>query len=86
MTMVQDWLADETDYETAYYGKWHIGPLKDLFESRFEHTHRPPHTGRVPSFAKSHGHPNTAEFGPLVKSYAGGKAGPWTYRWKSSPT
>lgn len=75
MTMVQDWLADETDYETAYYGKWHIGPLKDLFESRFEHTHRPPHTGRVPLFAKSHGHPNTAEFGPLVKSYAGGKAG-----------
>ena len=51
MRMVQDWAADETDYETAYYGKWHIGPPPDLFASRFEHAHRPPYPGRTPLFA-----------------------------------
>ncbi len=74
MRMAQDWAADETDYETAYYGKWHIGPPSDLFASRFEHTHRPPYTGRVPLFATGHGHPNTT-LGPLVKSIANGTSG-----------
>jgi arylsulfatase A-like enzyme len=74
MTMVQDWLADETDYETAYYGKWHIGPPQDLMDSRFEHTQRPPYPGRVPAFAEGHGHPTT-KLGPLVKSFANGLAG-----------
>ena len=74
MRMVQDWAADETDYETAYYGKWHIGPPQDLFDSRFEHAHRPPYPGRTPAFATGHGHPNT-RLGPLVQSFGGGKAG-----------
>lgn len=38
VTMLQDWAAAATDCETAYYGKWHIGPAADLFASRFEHT------------------------------------------------
>ena len=74
MRMVQDWAEDETDYETAYYGKWHIGPPQDLFDSRFEHAHRPPYPGRTPAFATGHGHPNT-RLGPLVQSFGGGKAG-----------
>ena len=74
MRMVQDWAADETDYETAYYGKWHIGPPPDLFASRFEHAHRPPYPGRTPLFATGHGHPSTA-LGPLVQSFAFGTAG-----------
>jgi arylsulfatase A-like enzyme len=74
MTMLQDWIADETDYESAYYGKWHIGPPKDLMDSRFEHTQRPPYPGRAPSFSEGHGHPNT-KLGPLVKSVGNGHAG-----------
>ena len=74
MRMVQDWAADETAYETAYYGKWHIGPPQDLFDSRFEHAHRPPYAGRTPAFATGHGHPNS-RLGPLVQSFGGGKAG-----------
>ena len=75
MTMVQDWLAEETRYETAYFGKWHIGPPQDLFDSRFEHTHRPPYAGRTPLFAVGHGHPN-ATLGPLVRSVPGGLMSP----------
>ena len=74
MRMVQDWAEDETDYETAYYGKWHIGPPPDLFATRFEHAHRPPYPGRTPLFATGHGHPNPS-LGPLVQSFAHGTAG-----------
>ncbi len=38
---IQDWAADETEYQSAYFGKWHIGPANDLFNSSFEHTQRP---------------------------------------------
>ena len=38
---IQDWAAAETDCQTAYFGKWHIGPAEDLFASAFEHTQRP---------------------------------------------
>ncbi|MDP6114801.1 MAG: sulfatase-like hydrolase/transferase [Planctomycetota bacterium] len=72
--MIQDWADDETTYETAYFGKWHIGPAEDLFNSRFHHTHDRPYEGGPPFLNGSHWHPTTA-IGPLVKSYAGGKAG-----------
>jgi choline-sulfatase len=36
--MIQDWAASQTDYESAYFGKWHIGPADDLFNSSFHHT------------------------------------------------
>ena len=74
VTMVQDWMADETDYESGYYGKWHIGPPADLMKSRFAESHRPPYPGREPLFASSHGHPNP-RLGPLVKEAGDGIAG-----------
>jgi len=67
------WLADETPYETAYFGKWHVGPADDLFRSRFHHTHRP-YEGGPPFLTSSHWHPRT-ELGPLVQSIADGRAG-----------
>lgn len=73
LTMIQDWLDDETDYESAWFGKWHVGPAEDLFASRFHHTQKPYEGG--PFFLRnSHWHPNT-RLGPLVKSVAGGEAG-----------
>jgi arylsulfatase A-like enzyme len=67
------WIADRTPYESAYFGKWHIGPAEDLFASRFHHTQRPDPDG-PPFLASSHWHP-TAALGPLVRSVAGGRAG-----------
>jgi arylsulfatase A-like enzyme len=73
MTMLSDWIADETSYESAYFGKWHIGPVADLFNSRFEHVAKPYPGG--PEFMKSgHWHPGE-NFLPTCKSMAGGKAG-----------
>ena len=73
-TMIQDWADDETDYETAYFGKWHIGPVDDLHNSRFHHTQPKPHEGGPPFLNNSHWHPEKS-LGPLVKSMGDGTAG-----------
>jgi arylsulfatase A-like enzyme len=73
ISMLQDWVDDETEYESAYFGKWHIGPAQDLFDSRFHHTQKPYEGGPV-FLTSSHWHPNT-RIAPLVKSIAGGRAG-----------
>lgn len=71
--MIQDWIEEESDYVSAWFGKWHIGPAQDLFDSRFHHTHRPYEGG--PGFlTSSHWHPNT-RIAPLVESVGGGSAG-----------
>lgn len=70
ITMLQDWAADCTDRETAYFGKWHIGPADDLFRSRFHHTHPRPHQGGPGFLAGSHWHPGG--LGPLVREPAPG--------------
>ena len=59
VTMIQDWAGDATDYRTGYFGKWHIGPPEDLFNSTFHRTHpnRSVEEGG-PLFATGHGHPN----------------------------
>ncbi len=69
-----DWTNAETGYETAYFGKWHIGPAQDLFDSEFDHTHPRPYEGGPAYLAGSHWHPspNLAEVG---RSLAGGRAG-----------
>ena len=71
--ILPDWIAEETDYESAYFGKWHIGPAEDLYNSSFEHTQRPD-PSLPAALNNSHWHPNTS-LGPLVKSVADGKAG-----------
>jgi arylsulfatase A-like enzyme len=73
LPMLQDWADDETDYQSAYYGKWHIGPAEDLFRSRFHHTQKPTQGG-PPFLHSSHWHPN-ARLAPLVESVASGRAG-----------
>ena len=73
ITMIQDWVDEETAYESAYFGKWHIGPAEDLFQSRFHHTQKP-HEGGPVFLRNSHWHPNT-HIAPLVQSIGGGKAG-----------
>ena len=73
LTTLDAWIADHTAYESAYFGKWHIGPADDLFGSRFHHTQRPDDSDR-PFLTSSHWHPSTS-LGPLVRSVAGGKAG-----------
>lgn len=76
MQILPDWAAKHTDYETAYFGKWHIGPAADLFNSAFHRTHPRPGEEplQLPFLANSHWHPNTA-MGPLVRSFANGQAG-----------
>jgi arylsulfatase A-like enzyme len=74
MRMLQDWMADSTRYESAYFGKWHVGPADDLFASRFDRTHDRPYPGGPPFLDSSHWHPNT-RLGPLVQSVGGGEAG-----------
>lgn len=74
IAMIQDWIDDGGRYESAYFGKWHIGPAADLFDSRFHHTQPRPYEGGPPFLGGSHWHPNTS-LGPLVKDYAGGAAG-----------
>ena len=71
--MLPDWIATETNYESAYFGKWHIGPAEDLYNSRFEHTQQPD-PSRPAALNNSHWHPNTS-LGPLVQSVGDGKAG-----------
>ena len=74
LTMLQDWMADNTHHESAYFGKWHIGTTDDLHDSRFERTQDRPYPGGPPFLDGSHWHPNT-RLGPLVKSVGGGDAG-----------
>ncbi|MHB0936585.1 MAG: sulfatase-like hydrolase/transferase [Armatimonadota bacterium] len=73
LTTLQDWVDAATPYETAYFGKWHIGPAQDLFDSRFHRTQRPYEGG--PAFLhNSHWHPN-ASLGPWVTRVADSNAG-----------
>ena len=72
--MLPDWAAAHSDYETAYFGKWHIGTADDLFNARFDHTHPRPGDEDLPFLSNSHWHPNTS-MGNLVQSYGGGTAG-----------
>jgi choline-sulfatase len=73
LSTLDGWIDDETDYESAYFGKWHVGTATDLFNSRFHHTQKPI-PGGPPFLTNSHWHPNTS-LGPLVHSIADGKAG-----------
>ncbi len=73
VAMIQDWVDEESEYESAWFGKWHVGPAQDLFDSRFHHTQRPYEGG--PGFlTSSHWHPNT-RIAPLVESVGRGAAG-----------
>jgi choline-sulfatase len=74
ITMIQDWADSETNYETAYFGKWHIGNAQDLFNSRFHNTHPKPYENGPTFLATSHWHPNKT-LGPLVKDVYNGLAG-----------
>ncbi len=69
-----DWARAETGHETAYFGKWHIGPAEDLFASSFDHTHPRPYDGGPAYLSSSHWHPgpSLAEVG---QSLARGRAG-----------
>ncbi|MDE0069956.1 MAG: sulfatase-like hydrolase/transferase [Caldilineaceae bacterium] len=73
VAMIQDWIDDEGEYESAWFGKWHIGPAQDLFDSRFHHTQKPYEGG--PSFlTSSHWHPNQM-IGKLVHDVGRGEGG-----------
>ena len=58
LQMLPDWTRENTGYETAYFGKWHIGPADDLFNSSFHHTHPRPDEGDLPFLDSSHWHPD----------------------------
>ena len=73
MTMLQDWVAEHSAHQTAYFGKWHIGPAQDLYASRFEVTHKSYGVGE-PLVNCSHWHPGT-RLAPLVRNVAGGIGG-----------
>ena len=66
--MIQDWIEEESDYESAWFGKWHVGPAQDLFDSRFHHTQKP-----------YEGRPRVSDQFPLASQHAhrapGGKRG-----------
>jgi len=73
ITMLADWIAEETSYESAYFGKWHIGPVEDLFNSRFERVARP-YPGGPEFMKKGHWHP-TRRYFSSCRDVAHGKAG-----------
>jgi arylsulfatase A-like enzyme len=69
--MLSDWIADQTEYESAYFGKWHVGSGEDLFTSRFDYTHRPYDGGplfRHPDHIGAFWRPSTASVPPQVTS------------------
>lgn len=73
VAMIQDWIDSESEYESAWFGKWHVGPAQDLFDSRFHHTQKPYEGG--PAFlASSHWHPNQMT-GKLVHDVGRGNGG-----------
>ncbi len=74
MTMLQDWIDDESNYESAWFGKWHIGAAQDLFDSRFHRTHDEPYEGG-PVFLNTTNWNNKRQIGPLVQSVGRGAAG-----------
>ncbi|MFW5856547.1 MAG: sulfatase-like hydrolase/transferase [Planctomycetota bacterium] len=71
--MIQDWAAETGACETAYFGKWHIGPAEDLFGSRFDHT-MAADADRYPFGRSSHWHPNPS-LGRLTTPLCAGTAG-----------
>ncbi len=73
VAMIQDWTDEESNYESAWFGKWHVGPAQDLFDSRFHHTQKP-YEGGPEFLTSSHWHPNT-RIAPLVESVGQGTAG-----------
>jgi len=74
VAMLQDWIDEEGEYESAWFGKWHIGPARDLFDSRFHHTHDEPHQGG-PVFLGTTNWNNKTQIAPLVQSVGRGAAG-----------
>ena len=74
VAVIQDWVDEESDYESAWFGKWHVGPAQDLFDSRFHHTHTEPFEGGPVFLDSSHWHPNT-RIAPLVQNVGRGTAG-----------
>ena len=73
VAMIQDWIDAESDYESAWFGKWHVGPAQDLFDSRFHHTQKP-FAGGPDFLTSSHWHPNTLK-APLLQDVGRGSAG-----------
>jgi len=74
VTMLQDWIDEESSYESAWFGKWHIGPAQDLFDSRFHHTHDEPYDGG-PVYLNTTNWNNKRQIAPLVQSVGRGAAG-----------
>ena len=74
VTMLQDWIDEESSYESAWFGKWHIGPAQDLFDSRFHHTQDEPYEGG-PVFLDTTNWNNKTRIAPLVQSVGRGAAG-----------
>ncbi|MDE0141533.1 MAG: sulfatase-like hydrolase/transferase [Caldilineaceae bacterium] len=74
ITMLQDWIDEESEYESAWFGKWHIGPAQDLFDSRFHNTHDKPYQGG-PVFLGTTNWNNKTQIAPLVQSVGRGAAG-----------
>jgi arylsulfatase A-like enzyme len=68
------WAERHTEYATAYFGKWHIGPAEDLFSSPFQRTHPRPGELDLPFLGSSHWHPQP-KLGKMVDVRAGGRAG-----------
>ncbi len=66
VSMIQDWADGATAYQTGYFGKWHIGPADDLFDSRFHVTHPRPSENGPSYLSSSHWHPNL-KLGELVE-------------------
>jgi len=74
-SMVQDVAADIEQFETAYFGKWHIGPADDLFDSRFDHTVATDgDPDALPFMRSSHWH-SKGGLGELVNPMCSGTAG-----------
>ncbi|MFO7946854.1 MAG: sulfatase-like hydrolase/transferase [Armatimonadota bacterium] len=73
MVMLPDWLGANTQCQTGYFGKWHIGPAEDLYASSFDVTHKD-YGVSEPLLSSSHWHPSGA-LAEHVQSIADGKAG-----------
>lgn len=73
MTILPEWIARNTSCRTGYFGKWHIGPASDLYESAFDVTHRD-YGVEEPLVSSSHWHPGGG-FADHVQSFAAGRAG-----------
>ncbi len=74
VAMIQDWIDAESDYESAWFGKWHVGPAQDLFDSCFHYTQDEPYEGG-PVFLHTTNWNNKTQIAPLVQSVGRGAAG-----------